>query len=108
MIETLFCPKCGSILKLVGEKKKKLKCANCGYTPRGKKNLVLKEKVKVEDQDKIEVRSKKVETLPVIKAECKKCGNSKAYYWLVQTRAADEAETRFFECTKCGFRWREY
>ncbi|MBS3171381.1 hypothetical protein J4449_02085 [Candidatus Woesearchaeota archaeon] len=28
--------------------------------------------------------------------------------WLVQTRAADEAATRFFKCVKCMHTWRAY
>ncbi|MEM2705477.1 MAG: transcription factor S, partial [Thermoplasmata archaeon] len=39
---------------------------------------------------------------------CPKCGNRGAYWMLKQTRAADEPETRFYICTKCGYRWREY
>lgn len=105
----MFCPKCGSILTIMGEeKKKKFSCANCGYTPRVKSNLIIKEKVKLDKAQEIEIRNKKIETLPKVKSECKKCKNNKAYYWLVQTRSSDEAETRFFECTKCGYRWREY
>ena len=46
-------------------------------------------------------------SLPETEAECPQCGNDKAYYWLVQTRAADEPETRFFRCTKCKKVWRE-
>ncbi|GAI81579.1 unnamed protein product, partial [marine sediment metagenome] len=34
--------------------------------------------------------------------------NEKAYFWSVQTRSGDEAETKFFKCTKCEFTWREY
>jgi len=101
-----FCPKCGGLLYPFGDKKKRMTCS-CGYKARGKRaSVILKEKVK--DNKRIEVIDKKVETLPKTDADCKKCGNKKAYYWLVQTRAADEAETRFFECTKCGYRWREY
>ncbi|GAH37902.1 unnamed protein product, partial [marine sediment metagenome] len=40
--------------------------------------------------------------------KCKKCGNEKAFFWTVQTRSGDEAETKFFKCTKCEFTWREY
>ena len=39
---------------------------------------------------------------------CPKCGNPEAYWVLRQTRGADEPETRIFECTKCGHKWREY
>ena len=102
-----FCPKCGSILLPKGtEKKNRLICSNCGYRSREKKSVVIKEKVK--EHEKIPVIAKKLETLPQVRMVCEKCGNKKAYYWLMQTRAADEAETRFFECTKCKYRWREY
>ncbi len=105
-----FCPKCGSILlpKELAGKKSKLVCKKCGYKSREKKSIILKEKVKLGREDKIEVIDQKVETLPKIKADCSKCGNKKAYYWLLQTRSSDEAETKFYECVKCGHRWREY
>jgi DNA-directed RNA polymerase, subunit M/Transcription elongation factor TFIIS len=47
--------------------------------------------------------------LPVSKeVTCPKCGNHEAYYWMIQTRAADEPPTRFYKCVKCGHTWREY
>src|SRR3989337_4243807 len=35
------------------------------------------------------------------KAECPKCGNHEAYWWIVQTDTAEELSTQFFRCTKC-------
>ena len=49
-----------------------------------------------------------VNTLPTTKAVCPECGHTEASWWLQQTRSADEAETRFFKCLKCGHTWREY
>ena len=43
-----------------------------------------------------------------IKETCPECGHDEAYYELKQTRSADEAPTRFFECAKCKHKWREY
>lgn len=105
----MFCPKCGSIL-VPNEpgKKSKLVCSRCGYKSKDKKSLVIKEKVKLDRDEKIEIMDQKVETLSKVTIDCDKCGNKKAYYWMVQTRASDEAETKFYECTKCGHRWREY
>lgn len=40
--------------------------------------------------------------------ECPKCGTRDAWWFLLQTRKADEAETTFLECTKCRTRWRRY
>lgn len=36
------------------------------------------------------------------------CDGSEAYWSLQQTRAADESETRFYECVDCGQKWRDY
>tara|TARA_Y100000310_G_scaffold222112_1_gene223763 strand:+ start:241 stop:549 length:309 start_codon:yes stop_codon:yes gene_type:complete len=99
----MFCPKCSALLVLNPEKGK-LNCM-CGYTPRTQKDVILKEKI--EKQGVIEVMDEKsLKTNPKVKEDCKKCGNGWSYYWLVQTRASDEAETKFFECTKCKHRWR--
>ena len=104
----MFCPKCKAILipKKSG-KKSKLVCS-CGYrTGKGEK-VILKEKTVFTEKDKIEVIDKKIEVLPKIKEDCPKCGHGEAYYWTVQTRSGDEAETRFFKCTKCSHTWRVY
>ncbi|MCD4759420.1 transcription factor S [archaeon] len=104
MIANLFCPKCGTMML---PEEKKMKCSGCGYSPRGKQDkLVLTEKIALSKKQEIEVQDKKVETLPKIKEDCPKCGAKFAYYWTLQTRSADESETRFFECVKCGNRWR--
>ena len=99
-----FCPKCGSVLI---QKKKNDGCPRCNYSS--------KEKIKIKTSEKIEetkeiaiILSKDTETLPIITEICKKCRNGKAYFWSAQTRAGDEAETRFFRCTKCKHTWREY
>ncbi|MBR9679174.1 MAG: transcription factor S [Nanoarchaeota archaeon] len=45
---------------------------------------------------------------PEVAAKCRKCGNRKAFFAFKQTRASDEAPTKFFKCTKCGAAWRQY
>ena len=47
-------------------------------------------------------------TLPTTKIICSKCKHNEATFYLRQTRAADEPTTRFYQCTKCKHRWREY
>lgn len=44
---------------------------------------------------------------PTTKVNCPECDNDRAYYEMKQIRAADESETRFFECTECSHKWRE-
>ena len=104
----IFCPKCGTIImpKKIANKTK-LACPKCYYKITQKKeSLILKEKL--ENKEKIEVVDKSFETLPKVDQTCPKCKNSKAYFWLLQTRSADEAETTFYKCTKCNHTWRTY
>jgi len=105
-----FCPKCGNIL--VPEKKKKgviLVCKKCNRRYRLKEKKLLAEKF--EDQKKEIVVMEKDEGLkefPKTKIICPNCGNDEAYWWMQQTRAADEPPTIFYRCTKCGYNWRSY
>ena len=99
-----FCPKCGAVLV---QKKNGEGCARCSYRTKEKIKLTSSEKIE-EKKEAVEVIKKDIETFPIIVGRCKKCGNDKAYFWTVQTRSGDEAETKFFRCTKCEFTWREY
>jgi len=99
-----FCPKCGAVLVL---KTKNYGCPRCNYST--KEKVKLKTSEKQDEKNVIEVISEKdSQTMPVVGEECKKCKNNKAYFWTIQTRAGDEAETKFFRCTKCDHTWREY
>lgn len=99
-----FCPKCGAVLI---QKKKREGCARCNYSSKGKIKILAFEKIE-EKKEEILVAKKDMQTFPIINEKCKKCSNDKAYFWTVQTRSGDEAETKFFKCTKCEFTWREY
>lgn len=102
-----FCPNCGGMLLPNGDK---IKCGSCGY----EKNLSADKtseyavSEKIQAKDNIIMKGEDVETLPTTKAVCPECGNTKAFWWLLQTRSADEAPTRFFKCTECKHTWREY
>lgn len=103
----MFCPKCGGILMPKKDGNKKWFACTCGYKTKDIKEAKLREVV--EGSKKVEVIERSdFESLPQTDVECPKCHNRKAYYWLVQTRAGDEPETRFFRCTKCKHTWREY
>lgn len=99
-----FCPKCGSIMKPDSNKGGALACGKCGFVS-GLKAGKLTESARQET--KIDIAEER-EVHPSVKAECPKCGNDDAVFWTQQTRSADEAETRFYRCTKCKHTWREY
>ncbi|PWB85162.1 transcription factor S-II (TFIIS) [Methanobrevibacter woesei] len=54
------------------------------------------------------MRGEDINTHPTTTITCPECGHNKAAWWLQQTRSADEAPTRFFQCLKCKHTWREY
>ena len=87
-----------------------LVCRRCGKKKPSKekkfKMKVSSEKVK----SKIIVldKKKKIDVLPKTDIDCPKCENKEAFWWMQQMRAADEAPTRFYRCTKCDHVWREY
>lgn len=68
----------------------------------------IKEKIKGADRIEVVNPDDDLNTLPITEIECPECKNKKAYFWLVQTRAADEPETKFLKCTKCKHTWRDY
>ena len=99
----MFCPKCGSILTPKKDGEKSVLACECGYTS-GKAES-LKEEAK--KSKPLEVVEEEFEANPTTEAECGKCGNKTAFYWLKQTRAGDEPETKFMKCTKCKHTWRD-
>lgn len=87
-----FCPKCGY----------NYASAEPGIRIARSINHSVKEKITV-------VEGEAPRGLPKIKGIfCPECGHEEAYYWLQQTRAADEPSTRFYKCVRCGHVWREY
>ncbi|MBU1975021.1 MAG: transcription factor S [Nanoarchaeota archaeon] len=103
----MFCPKCGTILKPKKDKNKKVLHCSCGFNTKDIEGARIQETVRKEKD--IEVVPDDEKTLPIADdVQCEKCKNKKAYYWLVQTRAGDEPETKFLRCTKCKHTWRDY
>ena len=110
-----FCPKCGMRLVLEqtanGEGHVSLVCPKCDYKKQVKRwEPITSGVMDHKEQERVTVISKeqaKIRTMPITKVECPKCSNTEAYWWMVQTRSADEASTQFFRCTKCSYTWRE-
>lgn len=85
---------------------KQVTACKCGYTS-SQKSESIKESVESSTPN-VGVVEQKDDPLPVIEEECPKCENRKAYYWTMQTRAADEGETKFLKCVACKHVWRDY
>lgn len=85
----------------------KAACAKCGYKPKGKFKIQSSENIEKKEGIRI-IDEKKLNTYPIVNHKCAKCKNKESYFWTMQTRAADESETKFYKCTKCEHTWREY
>src|SRR3989338_6031544 len=107
----MFCKDCGSILlpKKLGEKTV-LMCGSCGYINSDTGAAKITESVKKTEKkdERLFAAAEEKITAPITEIECPKCHNATAYYWTRQTRAGDEGETKFHQCTKCRHKWREY
>lgn len=105
-----FCPKCKNLL-LLDRRRNVMICKKCGYEKAAAEVSYRVVETLGTSKETLIVKDQKERTdnvLPRTKAECAKCGNKEAYYWMMQTRRADEAPTRFYRCTRCGHTWREY
>ncbi len=113
-----FCPKCGTLMR---PRRKEgttvLVCPRCGYEYSPEEESKVNNKYKLKSTIKHTPKEKTIvietevpETLPKLRdvVYCPKCGHNEVYYWMMQTRAADEPPTRFYKCVKCGYVWREY
>jgi|TARA_Y100000310_G_scaffold289912_1_gene316671 DNA-directed RNA polymerase subunit M len=105
-----FCPKCKAMMapkEIKGTDDVEMVCPSCGFKEGAEEELnsTVQEQEKPDD---VAVIDEKNVSLPTAENECPKCGNKKAYWWIEQTRSADEAPTRFYRCTKCRHTWREY
>lgn len=45
--------------------------------------------------------------LSVPPARCPKCDHTRAYYFQLQIRSADEPMTTFYKCCSCGHQWND-
>ena len=99
-----FCPKCGAVLV---QKTKNFGCPRCNYSTKEKVRLITSEKIEGKSQVAV-VKGNETQTFPIVAETCKKCKNEGVYFWTVQTRSGDEAETKFFKGTKCDYTWRDY
>ncbi|MBI2546869.1 MAG: transcription factor S [Candidatus Aenigmarchaeota archaeon] len=105
-----FCEKCGNLLVI--ERKRKnvyLTCRKCKRVYKKGEKLRISSNVS-DSKKKIIVMTEKDQfsELPKTKIICPQCEHMEAYWWMQQTRSADEPPTMFYRCTKCGYSWRSY
>eukprot|EP00743_Colponemidia_sp_Colp-15_P009181 GILK01010019.1.p2 GENE.GILK01010019.1~~GILK01010019.1.p2 ORF type:complete len:128 (+),score=8.19 GILK01010019.1:49-432(+) len=113
---TVFCPDCGSLLST--GLSDTVSCKLCGYScrsevyeqqqivttsrPTGRKLWLDKALGKLDDE-----LAKQTITRATVKQACPapKCTGKKLSFYTMQLRSADEGQTVFYECLKCGHKY---
>lgn len=81
-------------------KKSRAGCPRCNYVAKGKVNMKMNEELH-EAVPVVVVDEKDGNVNPITDWTCRKCGCKRAYFWIRQMRAGDEAESKFYQCVKC-------
>jgi DNA-directed RNA polymerase subunit M len=103
-----LCQKCGTLM-LPSKSGAGFTCPKCKSKLKTRGKPLIRETIAKPKKIRKQAREI-VDTLPKTGANCKKCGNNEAYFWVQQIGGADTEEpsdVQFFKCTKCGYVWRK-
>ena len=113
-----FCVDCGQLLDFELINNFSVKCQKCG----GETSLDTIKNHYIESSETFELsklwmnklkhkedklREEQKNKKAVIEETCPKCGYGKMYYYVLQTRSADEGSTVFYECIKCHYKFNQ-
>ncbi|KAI4292753.1 DNA-directed RNA polymerase III subunit RPC11 [Pancytospora philotis] len=102
-----FCPFCASLLVTEQGQQVQLVCPACVHCYRLQKALSVAVDCDVKLQETIMGDEDPFKYANKCTISCEVCKNNQAAFMELQTRSADEPATIFYECTKCGFRWKD-
>mmetsp|Transcript_4991 Transcript_4991/g.14599 ORF Transcript_4991/g.14599 Transcript_4991/m.14599 type:complete len:110 (-) Transcript_4991:46-375(-) len=104
-----FCPTCANLLVIdVGRQSTvAFRCRTCPYILRVEDKLTAKHPIPRKEVDDVLGGSEAWKDVDQTDAQCPSCGNNRAYFRQMQTRAADEPMTTFYRCVSCARNWKE-
>ncbi|KAI4134989.1 MAG: hypothetical protein LQ347_001048 [Umbilicaria vellea] len=113
----LFCPCCSNSLTVsrsapndafpIGQNR--LECRTCPYQFLINQRYYERKEMKRKEVEDVMGGKDAWANVDNTDAQCPRegCDGSKAFFYQVQIRSADEPMTTFYKCTTCGQRWKE-
>ncbi|KAI8582392.1 hypothetical protein K450DRAFT_226971 [Umbelopsis ramanniana AG] len=109
----IFCPECGNLLDIPGGDDDLIVCNQCSYA---QSNYEAMEIVTTSSENAfqsplkskrhlVQQKGPKTEGAAMIDEKCPNCGNPEMAYHTMQLRSADEGQTVFYNCKKCGHKF---
>ncbi|KAI7864604.1 hypothetical protein BDF14DRAFT_1875892 [Spinellus fusiger] len=103
----VFCPECGNLLDMAG--------GICSFAYKtagdestkvvtGSSERAFQSSLKAKRHLVQQTQQKEAEAM--IKEKCPSCGHDEMAYHTMQLRSADEGQTVFYNCKKCGYKYK--
>lgn len=110
-----FCPDCKTKMMPLKKKQAKtvtliLSCPKCGYEKKATRPNSFLANVKNRPRENLVIIGKKEQrfrTAPIFAIGCPKCGNNRAYGWMVHLGSLEQSSTQFYRCTQCNYTYRD-
>lgn len=105
-----FCPNCTNMLRITSDDRLRFECSTCPYQFPIEGSLQVYDRKNIERKEVDDVLGGEGawDNVDQTEINCEaNCGNTKAYFYQLQIRSADEPMTSFYKCTNCGHQWRE-
>jgi len=102
-----FCPNCSNLLLVEVTSCVRFFCQTCPYVCNVTKPIYSELPLVKKEVDDVMGGAADWENAPKADARCPKCEHTRAYYFQVQIRSADEPMTTFYKCVSCGNRWND-
>ncbi|TGZ79151.1 hypothetical protein EX30DRAFT_309207 [Ascodesmis nigricans] len=111
----LFCPQCSNTLtvsRTLTTGTNRLECRTCPYeyVLTANRKFYERRAMKRKEVDDVMGGEGAWDNVDQTDAQCPnpdECDGTRAYFYMVQIRSADEPMTTFYKCTKCGHKWKE-
>ena len=104
-----FCTVCGTVLPLpeFSNDSKNVECPLCHQTVGAEKfdGISTFTRVVFNERESLSGRKQRKDLDadgPIVERVCSKCGHDQQTFMTLQTRSADEGQTIFYTCMKCG------